>query len=64
MQFLFCFVDSLFVLTVDDKNETLGAGVIVSPQWTDLVLASYVPNVELDILVRDRLDIETDWAGV
>lgn len=60
MQFLFCFVDSLSVLTVDDENKTLGAGVIVSPQWTDLVLTTNVPDVELDILICDRLHIETD----
>ena len=62
MEFLFCFVDSLSVLTVNDENKTLGAGVIVSPQWTDLVLASNVPNVELDILICDRLHVETDWV--
>lgn len=61
MQFLFCFVDSLSVLAVDDENETLSASVIVSPEWTDLVLTSNVPNVELDILVCDRLHIEADW---
>lgn len=64
MQFLFCFVDSLSVLTVDDENKALGASVIVSPQRTDLVLTSNVPNVELDILVCDRLDIKTDCASV
>lgn len=64
MEFLLCFINSLPVLTVDDENETLGAGVIVSPQWTDLVLTSNVPNVELDVLVCDRLDIETNWAMV
>ena len=62
MQFLFCFIDSLSVLTVDDENQTLGASVIVSPQWTNLVLTPNVPNVEFDILVCDRLHIEADWV--
>jgi len=61
---LLCFVDSLSVLTVNDENETLGASVIMSPQRTNLVLTSDVPNVELDILVCDRLDVESDgWYG-
>lgn len=62
VQFLFCFVNSLSVLTVDYENETLSAGVIVSPQGTNLVLTSNVPNVELDILVGDGLHIEADCA--
>lgn len=30
------------------------------PQGTDLVLTTNIPNVELDVLVRDRLDVEAD----
>ena len=30
------------------------------PQGSDLVLSSYIPNIEFDILIRDRLDVETD----
>ena len=32
----------------------------MAPQRADLVLPADVPDVELDILVRDRLDVETD----
>lgn len=32
----------------------------MSPQWPDLVLPTHIPHVELDVLVRDRLDVETD----
>ncbi|ORY06997.1 hypothetical protein BCR34DRAFT_570896 [Clohesyomyces aquaticus] len=35
-------------------------GEIVSPQRTDLVLASDVPDVEFRVLVRYRLDVEAD----
>ena len=34
--------------------------VVVSPEWSDLVLASYVPYVELYVAVGDRLDVEPD----
>lgn len=30
------------------------------PQRPNLILPSHVPNVELDILIRDRLDVEAD----
>ena len=33
---------------------------VVSPQGTDLVLASDVPYVELGVLVCDSLDVEAD----
>ena len=32
----------------------------MSPQWSYLVLSSYVPDIELCVLVRDCLDIEAD----
>lgn len=32
----------------------------MSPQRPDLVLPTHIPHVELDILVRHRLDVETD----
>ena len=30
------------------------------PQRPDLILPSHVPNIELDILIRDGLDVEAD----
>jgi hypothetical protein len=33
---------------------------VVSPQRTDLVLAADIPDVELCVLVGDRLDVEAD----
>ena len=30
------------------------------PQRSNLILPSHIPNVELDILIRDRLDIEAN----
>lgn len=28
------------------------------PQRSDLVLPSHIPDIEFDVLVRDRLDVE------
>ena len=33
---------------------------VVAPEGSDLVLAADVPNRERDVLVLDRLDVETD----
>lgn len=30
------------------------------PQRSNLVLPSHIPNIELDVLVRDGLDVEAD----
>jgi hypothetical protein len=35
----------------------------VSPQWTDLVLAADIPDVELGVLVGDSLDVEADGGN-
>lgn len=46
------------VVGVNHKNETLGAGEVVPPQRTDLVLTANIPHVEFDILIRHGLDVE------
>ena len=32
----------------------------MAPERPDLILSSDIPHVELDVLVRDRLDVEAD----
>lgn len=32
----------------------------MSPKWSDLVLTTDIPDVELDILVGHTLDVESD----
>jgi len=60
MQFLLCLVDALAVLAINDENETLRARVIVSPQRSNLVLTSDIPDVEFDILVCNSLHVEAN----
>lgn len=49
MEFLTGFIDSLTVARVDNEDETLGAGVVMSPERSNFVLASYVPDVEFNL---------------
>jgi len=52
--------DTLAITAVDNENEGLSACKVVAPERTNLVLTSDIPHVELDLLVRHRLDVETD----
>lgn len=64
MKLVLGLVDAFPVLTVDDEHEALGAGVVVSPQGTDLVLPANVPDVELDVLVCHGLHVEANCVRV
>jgi hypothetical protein len=35
----------------------------MSPKRADFVLPSYIPDIKLDVLIRDRLDVEADYEG-
>lgn len=41
-------------------EERIHTAKVVPPQRTNLVLATHIPNIELDILVGNRLDVEAD----
>jgi len=51
-------LDALRVGGVDDKDERVGAVVIVLPVGADRLLAADVPHVELEVGRLDRLDVE------
>ena len=37
---------------------------VMSPQRSNFVLSAHIPDIELDILIRDRFDVEADcWDG-
>lgn len=48
------------VVAVNDEDKALGAGEVMSPQRSDLVLPAHVPHVELGVLVGHGLDVEAD----
>ena len=61
MKFLLRLVDSFPVLTINNENEALCSGVVMSPERPNLVLSSDIPYIEFHILVRNRFYIETDY---
>ena len=62
MQFLLRLVYPLPILTVYHEDETLGAGVVMSPKWPNLVLPSNVPDIETHVLVCYSLNVEANWG--
>ena len=51
--------DTVTIVAVDDEDDTLGVLEVMSPEGTDLVLTTDIPDGELDVLVLDGLDVET-----
>ncbi len=43
-------INSVAISTVNYKDETLGTCVIVTPQWTDFILTSYILKQDLIII--------------
>lgn len=48
------------VAAVHDIDDRLRVGVVAPPVWADARLPAEVPYLELDVLVRHRLDVEPD----
>ena len=61
MQLLLRLIYPLPVLTIYDEHQALSTSVVMSPKRSDFILSSYVPYIELDVLIRDCLHIEADW---
>eukprot|EP00438_Fugacium_kawagutii_P017659 Skav201276 [mRNA] locus=scaffold2058:154559:155204:- [translate_table: standard] len=53
-------LDSVTVRTVHHVDQTICALKVVAPKSADLVLASHIPHVELDVLVLNSLNIESN----
>ena len=58
MQLLPCLIYPLPVVAIDYVNETLCTGVVMPPQWSNLVLATSIPHGGRNALVLDSLDVE------
>lgn len=50
--------DTVAIVAVDNEDDALGVLEVVSPQRSDLVLTTDIPDGELDVLVLDGLDVE------
>lgn len=53
------FDDTVTVIAVNNENDTLSVLEVMSPEGTDLVLATDIPHGKLNVLVFDSLDVET-----
>lgn len=60
MQFFLRLPDSLSVIGIYDEYQSLRVLEVMSPERSDLVLATDVPNRETDVLVLNGLDVEPD----
>lgn len=58
LQFVTGFADTYRIVTVDDKDDTLGILEVVAPQGTNFILTSDVPYGETDVFVFDGFDVE------
>jgi len=44
VQFVSCGVDTVGIIGIDDEDQTLSVLVVMTPQRTDLVLTTDIPN--------------------
>lgn len=51
--------NTVTVVAVDNKDDTLSVLEVMSPEGTDLVLTTDIPHSKLNVLVLDGLDVET-----
>jgi hypothetical protein len=51
--------DTIPIIAVNHEDDTLGVLEVVAPQRTNLILTTDIPHGELNVLVFDRLDVES-----
>jgi hypothetical protein len=54
-------IHSVSVSSVNNEYQSLRSSKIVTPQRSDLVLSTDIPNIELDVLVLNSLNIELNF---
>ena len=60
MQLVARLLGTIPVVAVHDEDQGLGIQVVMAPERSDPILATDVPDCEIDVLVLDGLNIETD----
>lgn len=63
VQFITSGIDTIGIVRVHHKDETLRVLVIMAPQGTDLILTTDIPDCEGNVLVLHGLDVETDGGN-
>ena len=64
MELVVWFLDSLSIGGVDDEDESLSVLVVMSPERSDLVLATDIPDRERNVCVVNSVDVETETHNV
>jgi len=60
LQLLTSLDNTITIVAINDENDTLGVLEVMSPQRSNLVLSTNIPYGELNVLVFDSLNVETD----
>lgn len=47
-----------------EREAHLCVGVVAPPIWTNTRLTAKIPDLKVDVFVRDRLDIESDCLTI
>merc|ERR1711991_808932 len=60
VEFISGSINTVSIVGIDNENQALCILIVVSPQRSDLILSSYIPYSEANILVLDSLNVETN----
>ena len=60
VELITCSLQTVGIVRINNEDQSLRVLVVVSPQWTNLVLSSNIPNCERNVLVVTLLDVETN----
>jgi len=52
--------NTVTIIAVNDEDDALGVLEVMSPQGSDLVLSTNIPDGELNVLVLDGLNVESN----
>jgi len=63
LEFLTRLDNTITIVAIDDEDDTLRVLEVVPPEGADLVLSTNIPHGELDVLVLDGLNVETDGGN-
>ena len=50
--------DTVTIIAIDDEDDALSILEVMPPQRPDLVLTTYIPHCELNVLILDCLNVE------
>jgi len=60
VEFFFGKIDTLWIVGVDNEDDTVAVGEVVLPKDSDLVLTSEVPDLKVEVLELDFFAVEAN----